>query len=229
MDVVNVPIGLQQTHAPRKNRHGVGAVIDGQKAQLGIGAIQPPAGSVRCCWRGPWEMGPLVPGILPHSLLTHAPPHSGYGAHGGAKMPCKNESEREWREWTKKERLCHRCRRPVYRGGRCKECYERQREANDKWREKVRKEVFDAYGGKCACCGETKTAFLSIDHINQDGAARRRAKLDGTGAQLYSQLRSRGFPPGYRLLCHNCNIASFNSKDGRCPHNMGCFALPSVN
>ena len=42
--------------------------------------------------------------------------------------------------------------------------------------DRVRREVFEAYGGfVCACCGETQPLFLSIDHINNDGAQERRS------------------------------------------------------
>jgi hypothetical protein len=31
--------------------------------------------------------------------------------------------------------------------------------------------VFAHYGEQCACCGESERLFLTIDHINNDGAA----------------------------------------------------------
>ena len=36
---------------------------------------------------------------------------------------------------------------------------------------RIRDAVFSHYGGdRCACCGETEKLFLTLDHINNDGA-----------------------------------------------------------
>jgi len=65
----------------------------------------------------------------------------------------------------------------------------------------------------CACCGESNYEFLAIDHINGCGTAMR--KLLGHG-NLARWLKSRGFPLGYRILCHNCNMSI--GFYGYCPH-----------
>src|SRR5881396_3810055 len=39
----------------------------------------------------------------------------------------------------------------------------------------LRAEGIGAYGGKCACCGETTFEFLTIDHVRNDGKQHRRA------------------------------------------------------
>lgn len=72
-----------------------------------------------------------------------------------------------------------------------------------------------AYGGKCACCGETETRFLSLDHVNGGGARHRREV--GNSYTLFRQLRDAGWPTdGYRVLCMNCQ---FGTRNGRtCPH-----------
>jgi hypothetical protein len=75
--------------------------------------------------------------------------------------------------------------------------------------------VVDAYGGKCECCGESMVEFLTIDHINNDGALHRRKV--GKGRRIYKDLIALGFPKdNYRLLCFNCNIA--RGFYGYCPH-----------
>lgn len=75
---------------------------------------------------------------------------------------------------------------------------------------RLKTQVMAAYGGcRCACCGVTDFEFLSIDHIGGTGAAHRK-ELTGNardGRNLYIWLRAQGFPPGYRVLCHNCNFA----------------------
>lgn len=85
-------------------------------------------------------------------------------------------------------------------------------------RDKVRKlEIVEAYGGKCACCAESHFEFLTIDHINGDGAAHRREVGKDTH-KIYADLKKRGFPQdNYRLLCFNCNLAM--GCYGYCPHN----------
>lgn len=81
---------------------------------------------------------------------------------------------------------------------------------------RLRAEVITAYGGHCACCGETREPFLSIDHVNGDGGAHRRL-LGARGDAIYRDLKKRGWPQdGYRLLCMNCNFAIRNGDP--CPH-----------
>lgn len=85
----------------------------------------------------------------------------------------------------------------------------------------VKDEVFQNYGGYiCRCCGETEKVFLSIDHINNDGAEHRR-KLYGRngsgGSRFYKWLRKHSFPEGFQVLCFNCNHAK---RFGVCPHQL---------
>ena len=82
--------------------------------------------------------------------------------------------------------------------------------------EKVRKAVFAFYGGEnptCACCGEEHREFLTIDHIDGEGAKHR--KEIGRG-HLYDWLVKNNFPDGFRILCMNCNWS--RGKRGYCPH-----------
>ena len=81
---------------------------------------------------------------------------------------------------------------------------------------KSRQDVLDAYGRKCACCGETEEKFLSIDHIDGGGAEHRRSIGMRGGGQFYCWLRREGFPAGFQVLCMNCNHAKGNY--GACPH-----------
>jgi hypothetical protein len=81
-----------------------------------------------------------------------------------------------------------------------------------------RQACLQAYGGHCACCGETRYQFLALDHIygggNRDQITGKRGER---GAKLARVLYRRKFPPGFRVLCHNCN-AAFGFY-GYCPHN----------
>lgn len=70
----------------------------------------------------------------------------------------------------------------------------------------------------CACCGEQHVEFLALDHIDGDGNEERR-ELNAIGAKFYRFLRQNHYPPGLRVLCHNCNLA--RGFYGYCPHEKG--------
>lgn len=74
--------------------------------------------------------------------------------------------------------------------------------------------VMEAYGGAhCACCGESTYEFLTIDHIDNDGAKHRAA----IGSHLYRWLIENDFPEGFQVLCMNCNWGKHRN-GGICPH-----------
>jgi hypothetical protein len=83
-------------------------------------------------------------------------------------------------------------------------------------RDKLKLETLLAYGRVCACCGESEPAFLTLDHVAGDGAEQRRVQGHKGGTAQYRLLRKSGFPPGYRVLCWNCNCAI--AITGVCPH-----------
>jgi hypothetical protein len=63
--------------------------------------------------------------------------------------------------------------------------------------------VLSHYGGSCAVCGITDPAFLTIDHINNDGAKHRKQGIGGY--RLYHWLIQNDFPSGFQVLCWNHN------------------------
>lgn len=83
--------------------------------------------------------------------------------------------------------------------------------------QKAKVAVMSYYGeGKCACCGEKEIAFLTLDHINNDGALRRKNGQPG-GITLFRWLQSHGFPSlPLQVLCWNCNAAKYYNHG--CPH-----------
>lgn len=89
---------------------------------------------------------------------------------------------------------------------------------------RCRDEVFNAYGGyKCNCCGESEPLFLSIDHVDNDGAVERKSgKYCGSGTGFYLWLRKNKFPSGYQVLCMNCNTGK-HKNGGVCPHHSSSF------
>jgi hypothetical protein len=92
---------------------------------------------------------------------------------------------------------------------------ERDRTNQRRWKAERRRKVIDHYGGACACCGEDIFEFLAIDHIGGGGTQHRNA-LQMRGDQIIGWLVKNGLPDGFRVLCHNCNMAL--GFYGRCPH-----------
>lgn len=92
---------------------------------------------------------------------------------------------------------------------------------NTERRYAAKEAAYEAYGGYvCACCGETERAFLSIDHINNDGAEHKRQNNIRTGEQMYRWLGRNNYPDGFQVLCMNCQWGKRNN-GGVCPHQSG--------
>lgn len=98
-------------------------------------------------------------------------------------------------------------------------------------RKRVKDAVFAAYGGyKCACCGETEDKFLTLDHINNDGAEFRMrvfGRRTAAGYRTYLYLLKNDFPEGYQVLCMNCNYGK-RMNGGVCPHQETCNDHPNT-
>lgn len=83
------------------------------------------------------------------------------------------------------------------------------------YRAKERLAVITYYSNghkSCYCCLEKRYEFLCIDHINGGGGKH----LKSIGGNFYKWLIRNKFPKGYRVLCHNCNMA--RGFYGYCPH-----------
>lgn len=92
--------------------------------------------------------------------------------------------------------------------------------ASEKSKQKIRLEALRAYGGEnpiCVCCGEVELKFLCFDHINNNGAEHRRTI--GRSTSIYHWLRKNKYPPGFQILCYNCNNAKQYHQI--CPHQNG--------
>ena len=113
------------------------------------------------------------------------------------KIWIKNNPDRE-RAFKKKYRESHK--KP-------------QRGYEKRGRTLVREEVLNHYGGKCACCVETRYEFLAIDHINGGGNKHRREQKI---SNLAYWIKRNNYPDGFQVLCHNCNMAK--GFYGECPH-----------
>jgi len=132
------------------------------------------------------------------------------------EVPEKTQYMREWLKTDKGEKYKERQREYSrrYREKNKKKVNAKQKENYDK----VRFEVLCHYSTdppKCACCGEDKLYFLSIDHIKGNGSEHRRKidpkkKMGGNGFVYW--LKKNKFPKGYQILCYNCNFAKRQNK-----------------
>lgn len=103
---------------------------------------------------------------------------------------------------------------------------ERNRARHNERRRRDREDALAAYGGACACCGEAAFEFLSIDHVNGGGAKHRKSLTSSQRREFCRYLKEIGYPPEYRVLCHNCNMAI--GIYGHCPHDSKSSSLRAV-
>lgn len=123
-----------------------------------------------------------------------------------------------------KHPVCKHCNtKEVYRKNRANKpgVARRVRRFLTKWKAAA----FAAYGGKCACCGETEPTFLTLDHVNNDGADWRRMVFRqtgnfGAGLPTYRWCALNGYPPIFQILCWNCQHGK-RYNGGICPHRSG--------
>lgn len=97
----------------------------------------------------------------------------------------------------------------------CKECFSAKQVEykNELW-----KIISERYGETCQCCGEAERKFLTIDHMNNDGAAQRRRDGNKGGYAFWLWLIRHDLPDGFQTLCWNCNCAKWFH--GTCPHKI---------
>jgi hypothetical protein len=68
-----------------------------------------------------------------------------------------------------------------------------------------KRRVMERYGGaKCVICGDARLCALDLDHIHGSGNAHREV-LGISGSDFYYWIEREGYPPGYQVLCANCN------------------------
>jgi hypothetical protein len=101
----------------------------------------------------------------------------------------------------------------------CKDCFHAYDAVKAEWRKRLRETALAAYGDCCACCEEKEPIFLTIDHINNDGAEHRREIGSVGGRSFYSWLRKNNYPEGFQVLCWNCNSGK-HLNGGVCPHEL---------
>ena len=137
---------------------------------------------------------------------------------------CTYARRKKQRQERKQKGICITCGKKSNNGFVvCLKCRKRHHKDNPteiKYKQKLKNEVFNAYGGiKCACCGESYIEFLTIDHVNNDGIHHKsKAGYRFTGTHLYVWLKKHNYPSGFQVLCMNCNWAKGHY--GKCPHQL---------
>jgi hypothetical protein len=120
-------------------------------------------------------------------------------------------------EKAKIEGRCQGCRKRNDRPKKvlCIVCSNERRAYMVARRRRLKAELFEAYGGAvCACCGEKEFSFLTLDHFTVKTSDFEHKK----GEALYRELKLLGYPPGFVIMCWNCNCGrALNS--GTCPHS----------
>jgi hypothetical protein len=104
----------------------------------------------------------------------------------------------------------------------CKKCLSpRRNKKRNENGQNLKLEVFIHYSKsdppKCECCGITGLAFLTLDHINNDGKEDRK-KHKCAGMYFYAKMKKLRYPNHLRVMCWNCNMGRFHSPGGVCPH-----------
>ncbi len=121
--------------------------------------------------------------------------------------------------------LCIVCgkNKPTKNKKYCDDCARKSSDRHRTWRRQLYDEVLAHYGDKCACCGEPNKAFLTLDHVNNDGAQHRRKLKTKGGYRFYRLMKAQWYPPILQVLCYNCN----NAKRiyGVCPHQQNSNRL----
>jgi len=130
------------------------------------------------------------------------------------------------RKWLQSEKgIAYKKRHKYYMKEWRKNNHERFLKNQKQAGKNIRMEVLRHYSDppECSCCGETEYLFLHIDHINGDGAEHRKlmSKEFGRkqgGNDLLYWLKKHNYPPGFQILCANCNLGKRLQKD--CPHKL---------
>lgn len=179
-----------------------------------------------------------VPSVLPAekkcSMCTEMKPaEMFYVTKGKLSSRCKSCTRQQVKTWMKENR-------ETYQKGH-NERYNRRYARSEKMRmyvaqktqrryRRLQRVVFDHYGRICICCGETNPKFLTIDHVNNDGAqfrTRTGGGRHGATGRLYAFIIRNGFPLDFQVNCYNCNCGKARN-DGVCPHqDEGVEAIPS--
>lgn len=89
---------------------------------------------------------------------------------------------------------------PEYRKAYYEANKDKIKEALKRYYLATRREAFVHYGRNCSECKESNEGFLTLDHINDDGAKHRRT----IGSNLYLWAKRNHYPPVLQTMCYSC-------------------------
>lgn len=99
------------------------------------------------------------------------------------------------------KKTAYRARQNAWRAANADKC----RAMGRVKRQALKKLVLGMLGGACSGCGEKELEFLTIDHIDNDGAAHRESIGHG-GMKMYRAVQHAPDLSRYQCLCFNCNM-----------------------
>lgn len=145
-----------------------------------------------------------------NKLLKKFRPTS-YKLANGTKKQIRRKTCRKCEVDARKAKgLCNSCYRPVKPGHVCcDQCLAIIRRSAKSRARQDRQAALDYYGRKCNYCNQSIEIFLTIDHIENNGAEHRK-QINGkraAGSTTYAWLRRNNYPNGFQTLCYNCNCA----------------------
>jgi hypothetical protein len=151
------------------------------------------------------------------------------GKHYKWCKKCVNSRMREWRLRQGDKYRCYTRQRYWDKVNSMTEeektvFYRRQADRKKRQNDLMKTAVYEAYGNKCACCGETEMSFLTIDHMDGDGGKHRR-EIGSSGDRILHWLVRNKFPRGFQILCWNCQWGKVKN-NGVCPHQVRCNDYP---
>lgn len=93
------------------------------------------------------------------------------------------------------------------------------------YEQKTKFDTFNHYSRgtlSCLWCGDKDIDHLTIDHIEGNGNKHRKISGCGSGTSLYYWLKRNNYPPGFQVLCMNCQMIKRieNNEDARDKHNI---------
>ena len=166
----------------------------------------------------------------------------------GGPVPCKRCGELFQRK-VGRNHYCDTCRRPArleysrrYNGVYYVKNVERIKERTARYQKEnverkrrwgrehmarrarlITTQVFGHYSTgtfQCACCGQFEREFLTVDHVGGNGnKMSRESGIPRGGFPLYFWLFKNRYPPGFEIVCMNCNL-SRAKHGGLCRHRM---------
>jgi hypothetical protein len=111
---------------------------------------------------------------------------------------------------------CKKCTMAVRKAFNAKHREEIGQKRSEYYRKRridVMRHYCNGHDPSCVCCGESRYEFLSFDHVN-GGGTKHVKQIRQTA--IWKWIESNGYPLGFQILCHNCNMAK--GIYGKCPH-----------